>query len=330
MQTNLEGILATEALVAVATGKRFDSEMNPLVSLEIVIAIEGLLALIALEGSVIHGLLMSVLHRLLPISSLTHLWREVRVHRTDERHLRAGSVKIRHDGRVSSERRQRIGKWPRRIRKRLWDVAERRLTGLNVSAMTLRRGLSRRWLHVRGETGLLRSRRRRVVCRCWRRSSTILLLHLRRRLTQRRHGEIRHAVRIVRTTGHGDVRGEGREVAIIWRRRKSIRIRGRDGAPLTMSVLVIRRRRAQRTADEALMRRSKRRTGHGHRRAVVVASGTLRCRRPNVHGLVCRANVDGRTPGGAGAVHARGARAHQEVARRERGRCQEVAHGGRI
>lgn len=157
-----------------------------------------------------------------------------------------------------------------------------------------------------------------------------MLWHLLRRLTQRRHGEIRHAVRIIRPTGHGNVCRKGREVAIIWRRRKSIGIRGRDGAPLALSVLVIRRRRAKRPTDEALMRRSKRRTGYGHRRAVIITSGPLRCRRPDVHGLVRRANVDGRAPVGAGAVHARGSRAHQEVAGRDSGRRQEVADGGGI
>ena len=53
MSTNLERILSREALVAVATWKWLDSQMYPLMSLQIVIAVEALRTLVASEGSVV-------------------------------------------------------------------------------------------------------------------------------------------------------------------------------------------------------------------------------------------------------------------------------------
>ena len=51
--TYLQRIFAREALVAVAAGKRLDGEMYALVTLEIMIAVEALWALIASERSVV-------------------------------------------------------------------------------------------------------------------------------------------------------------------------------------------------------------------------------------------------------------------------------------
>jgi hypothetical protein len=48
----LQGVLSGEALVAVGAWKRLDCQMNPLVSLQVVVAVEALRALIALEWSV--------------------------------------------------------------------------------------------------------------------------------------------------------------------------------------------------------------------------------------------------------------------------------------
>lgn len=51
--TYLESVLARERLVAVLAGEWLDSQMNTLMSLQIVIAVEGLWALIALERPVV-------------------------------------------------------------------------------------------------------------------------------------------------------------------------------------------------------------------------------------------------------------------------------------
>lgn len=51
--TNLERVLAGEALIAMAARERLDGQMYPLVSLEVVVAVEALWALIASERSVV-------------------------------------------------------------------------------------------------------------------------------------------------------------------------------------------------------------------------------------------------------------------------------------
>jgi hypothetical protein len=51
--TYLERILPREALVAVIAGERLDSQMYPLVSLQVMVAIETLWALVAFEWSII-------------------------------------------------------------------------------------------------------------------------------------------------------------------------------------------------------------------------------------------------------------------------------------
>ena len=56
--TNLEGVLAREALVAMTAWERLDSQVNSLVSLQIMIPVEALWALIASKGSVVLGILL--------------------------------------------------------------------------------------------------------------------------------------------------------------------------------------------------------------------------------------------------------------------------------
>ena len=57
----LEGILPRKALVTPAAGIWFNSQMDALVSLEVVVSVERLRALITLEGTVIVvGLLLTV------------------------------------------------------------------------------------------------------------------------------------------------------------------------------------------------------------------------------------------------------------------------------
>ncbi len=51
--TYLEGILSREALVAMTTREWLDSQMNSLVSLQVVVPVEALGALVASEGSVV-------------------------------------------------------------------------------------------------------------------------------------------------------------------------------------------------------------------------------------------------------------------------------------
>jgi hypothetical protein len=56
--TNLEGVLAREALVAVIARERFHSQMDPFMSLQVMISVEALWTLIAFERSIVCGLLL--------------------------------------------------------------------------------------------------------------------------------------------------------------------------------------------------------------------------------------------------------------------------------
>lgn len=56
----LECIFSGEALVAVGAGKGLDGQMDPLVALEIVVAVEALGALITLERPIVGCLLLLV------------------------------------------------------------------------------------------------------------------------------------------------------------------------------------------------------------------------------------------------------------------------------
>jgi hypothetical protein len=56
---SLQGILPREALIAVVAGKRLDGEMDPLMPLQVMVAVEALWALIAFERPVVgSGLLV--------------------------------------------------------------------------------------------------------------------------------------------------------------------------------------------------------------------------------------------------------------------------------
>jgi len=78
----LESVLAGEALVAVVAWERLHSQVNALVSFQIVIAVEALRALVAFEWSIIRCRLMvwwlaqKVRHRscVSAVESLHHPW----------------------------------------------------------------------------------------------------------------------------------------------------------------------------------------------------------------------------------------------------------------
>jgi len=55
---SLEGVLAREALIAVVAREGFDSEMDPLMPLEVVVARERLGALIALKRAILRGMVV--------------------------------------------------------------------------------------------------------------------------------------------------------------------------------------------------------------------------------------------------------------------------------
>lgn len=95
--TNLQGVLAREALLAVAARERLDSQVDALVALQIVVAVETLSALVALEGAVV--LLLLVLLLLVPVHVLpAHLVRVLHAHAANERHLIARVMHVGHDG----------------------------------------------------------------------------------------------------------------------------------------------------------------------------------------------------------------------------------------
>jgi hypothetical protein len=68
----LEGIFAREALVAVVARKGLDCKMNSLVSLQIMVPVETLWALVALKRSVVRGwlLMLGVTHEVWHRSSV--------------------------------------------------------------------------------------------------------------------------------------------------------------------------------------------------------------------------------------------------------------------
>lgn len=87
------------------TGKWLHSKVNPLVSLQIVIPIEALRALIAFEGPIIGYRLMMLLLLIVVVHVLgirsvptVELWHHALLHVADHRHLVARIMYIRHDG----------------------------------------------------------------------------------------------------------------------------------------------------------------------------------------------------------------------------------------
>ena len=91
VETYLESILSGEALVAVSTREWFDSQVYALVTLEIVVSVEALRALVAAERSVglrvvlWHGVAVQLLHSCLS-AVVVHGHAMVR-HAVDEREL---------------------------------------------------------------------------------------------------------------------------------------------------------------------------------------------------------------------------------------------------
>jgi len=78
------------------TGEGFDSQVDSFMPLEIVIAIERLWALIALEGAII---LLLLLARMVSIHLSAHLvCRVLHVHASNKSHLIPWAVHIGHDG----------------------------------------------------------------------------------------------------------------------------------------------------------------------------------------------------------------------------------------
>ena len=56
--TDLEGIFSRETLITMGAGERLHSQMDPLVSFQVVIPVEALGALITLEWPVVRSLLL--------------------------------------------------------------------------------------------------------------------------------------------------------------------------------------------------------------------------------------------------------------------------------
>jgi len=83
--TNLQCIFPRKALLAMAARERLHCQMDPLVSLPIVVAVERLWALITFEGSVILLLL------------LTWMWWILHIYATNKCHLVSWAMYIGHD-----------------------------------------------------------------------------------------------------------------------------------------------------------------------------------------------------------------------------------------
>jgi hypothetical protein len=82
----------------------FHSQMNPLMSLQIMISIETLRALVAFEGPIVGCWLMMlqqliVIVHVLGISSISavELWHQSMLHRANHRHLASWTMHVRHD-----------------------------------------------------------------------------------------------------------------------------------------------------------------------------------------------------------------------------------------
>lgn len=105
VRTYLESIFPREALVAVSARERLYSEMNALVTLQVVIPVEALRALITAERSV--GLRVGLLHVVVTVqllhggvSTVVVHWHAVR-HAVDKREL---AVRVTNVGEYGSER----------------------------------------------------------------------------------------------------------------------------------------------------------------------------------------------------------------------------------
>jgi hypothetical protein len=111
VKTNLQCIFPGEALLAVSAREWFHRQMDPLMSLQIVVSIEGLWTLVTFERSVILLLLLS---RVVGVHWTSHLMRRIlHVDSTHQSHLIAWAMHIGHDR--ASHRRKRVAtiRWTR-------------------------------------------------------------------------------------------------------------------------------------------------------------------------------------------------------------------------
>ena len=111
LRTNLQCILPGEALLAVSTREWLHCQMDPLMSLQIVITIKGLWTLVTFEWSII---LLLLLPGVVTVHLATHLMRRIlHVHAPNKCHLVPWAMDIRHDW--TSHRRQRVAaiRWSR-------------------------------------------------------------------------------------------------------------------------------------------------------------------------------------------------------------------------
>lgn len=185
---SLESILAGEALGAEVAGERLDSQMDSLVTLQVVVAAEGLHALVALEGTLrLSSGLVSVVtvHHMLSAVVLANS------HTRNHGHLATWLVDVGHD-RAGAHANRVIG-----ISVRSHGLA--RQTARVVG--TGRRGQRRRLMSaIRGETSLWVSGRGSVVTGVARSSRSIRVLHLAAagrgmRLGGRHDGSVRRSSR---------------------------------------------------------------------------------------------------------------------------------------
>jgi hypothetical protein len=94
-RTNLQCIFPRKALLAMAARERLHCQMDPLMSLQIVVAVEGLWALITLEGSIILLLLLTWMMR---VHRGSHLMRWIlHIHATNKCHLVSRAMYIGHN-----------------------------------------------------------------------------------------------------------------------------------------------------------------------------------------------------------------------------------------
>lgn len=146
----LERIFAGEALVAMAAREWLDGQVNSLVTLQIVIPVEALWALIATERSVVWwvGLLRMMSVHLRVLRSAVEVGHHAVLHAvSNERHLSARVVHIREDGHLIAIRPVL------RILLLLWLWLERRYLTLLIDWRHLRKRptstagalLNRRW-----------------------------------------------------------------------------------------------------------------------------------------------------------------------------------------
>lgn len=116
-RTYLQRVLAREALIAVRAGERFHGQMNPLMTLEIVVAVEALRTLVAFEWPVGSRHWYTMVWWVGPIEMLctSHMTaveprQKPCLYATHHRHRAIGAVHVRHNRSVHRWQRVR-GPW---------------------------------------------------------------------------------------------------------------------------------------------------------------------------------------------------------------------------